>query len=146
VIEVEGPEEVAGTAEGPTCTYTEIWSPFSLPYSAQRAIIEGCEAHLRKGIFPSCSKKSMHRKVLSPVKKKTRLLLLERAAQKSADSRAQWWLEKEPGWSNDLGSSTQAIWKGYPRQSERVYLGLRTRSLNTEAALARKYEDRDLYL
>jgi hypothetical protein len=46
----------------------------------------------------------MHRKVLSPVKKKARLLLLERAAQKSAGSRAQWWLKKEPGWSNDLGS------------------------------------------
>jgi hypothetical protein len=87
---------------------------------------------LAQRYFPACSKKSMHRKVLSPVTKKARLLLLERAAQKSAGSRAQWWLVKGPGWSNDLGSSTQAIWKGYPRQSERVYLGLRLRSLNAE--------------
>jgi hypothetical protein len=41
VMEVGGPEEVAGAADGPTSTYTEIWSPFSLLYSAQRAIIEG---------------------------------------------------------------------------------------------------------
>jgi hypothetical protein len=90
----------------------------------------------------------MHRKVLSPVTKKARLLLLERAAQKSAGSRAQWWLVKGPGWSNDLGSSesTQAIWKGFSRQSERIYLGLRTGSLYTRGALARKYEDRNLYL
>jgi hypothetical protein len=40
-MEVEGPEEVAEAADGPSSTYTEIWSPFFLPYPAQRAIIEG---------------------------------------------------------------------------------------------------------
>jgi hypothetical protein len=51
VMAVERPEEVAGAADGPTSTYTEIWSPVSLLYPAQRAIIEGYEAHLNRDIF-----------------------------------------------------------------------------------------------